>query len=105
MPAPSTSEEFLGLVRKSGVLPVARLDAHLSQTPAPPAQPTALAGDLVREGLLTDFQASQLLQGRSRGFTLGRYVILDRLGATRMSTVFLCRDETLNRLVAVKVLS
>jgi serine/threonine protein kinase len=105
MPAPSTSEEFLGLVRRSGLLP--HLDAYLSQptSPAPSPTPQDLAGALVRDGLLTDFQANQLLEGRSRGFTLGRYLILDRLGATRMSTVFLCQDQTLGRLVAVKVLS
>ncbi len=107
MPAPSTSEEFLGLVRQSGLLPVLHLDPYLrSPTPAEPGPtPRDLAGALVRDGHLTDFQAKQLLEGRSRGFTLGRYLIMDRLGATRMSAVFLCQDLTLGRLVAVKVLS
>jgi serine/threonine protein kinase len=104
MTAPSTREEFLALVRESGLLTVARLDAALDQLacPALPEQPAELASALVKQGALSDFQAHQLLQGRSRGFTIGRYVILEHLGTTRMSTVLLCRHPSLERLLAVK---
>src|SRR5438128_93424 len=106
MPVPSTSDEFLELVRQSGLLDASRLEASLRRLRcAGSAEPADLASALVKDGLLTDFQANQLLQGRSRGFTLGRYVILKRLGSSRMSSVFLCRHQTLDRLVAIKVLS
>jgi serine/threonine-protein kinase len=72
---------------------------------AAPEGPADLARALVRAGLLTEFQSDQLLQGRSKGFLLGKYLILERLGASRMSTVFLCHHQAMNRVVCVKVLS
>ncbi len=72
-------------------------------TTNPTSRPSLPA--LVRGGLLTDFQAEQLLHGRSKGFMLSKYLILERLGMTRMSTVFLCQHQAMNRVVCVKVLS
>jgi hypothetical protein len=42
--------------------------------------PRALAGELVRRGWLTLYQARQLLQGRGDGLRLGSYVVLERRG-------------------------
>src|SRR5207302_1939132 len=53
---------------------------------------------------LTCFQAEQLLQGRWRGFTLGKYRILERLGAGGMSSVYLGEHLLMRRRVAIKVL-
>jgi serine/threonine-protein kinase len=50
-----------------------------------------LALHLVRTGLLTPFQARQLRAGAS-GFTVGRYVVVDRLGRGGNSIVFKARD-------------
>src|SRR5207247_10029164 len=74
MPAPSTVEEFLDLTRKSGVVTPPALEAavsHFKSGPHPPAEPKQLAGQLVRNGILTIFQAEQLLRGRWRGFNIG----------------------------------
>src|SRR2546421_9598397 len=71
MPAPSTSDEFLSLVRKSEVVEEKRLCAYLEKTRAAgglPEQPGKLAGLLVRDGILTQFQAEQFLQGRWKRF-------------------------------------
>ena len=84
MASPASIDEFLELVRKSGVLEEKRLHAYLDKAraaaPLPP-DPAALAAVLVRDGLLTHFQAEQLLLGKWRRFTIGKYKVLERLGA------------------------
>jgi serine/threonine protein kinase len=105
MPSPSTIDEFLDLVRWSGVLDENRLAAYLGHSRAADRfDPALLAGALVRDGLLTTFQAEQLLQGKWRRFFIGEYKILERLGAGRMSTIFLCEHRVMRKRVAVKVL-
>jgi serine/threonine protein kinase len=104
MPAPSTVESLLELVRKSGVVEAERLDDYLRDNPALPANPRAAADQLVAEGLLTHFQRDQLVRGKWRGFTLGKYRILERLGRGGMSSVFLAEHVVMHRLVALKVL-
>src|SRR5690242_6481282 len=107
MPAPSTTEEFLDLVRKSGVVDDKRLDAYLARLRAAgpvPAEPAKAAGLLIRDGILTHFQAEQVLQGKWRRFTIGKYKVLERLGAGGMGSVYLCEHKLMRRRVAVKVL-
>jgi len=107
MPSPTTIDEFLDLVRKSGVLDEKRLDAHVDKLRAAgdlPAEPNRLAGVLVRDGLLTQFQAEQFLLGKWRRFTIGKYKVLERLGAGGMGSVYLCEHKLMRRRVAVKVL-
>ena len=58
---------------------------------------------LTRRGVLTGFQASQLLMGR-RKFNLGQYRILDQIGRGGMGQVFLAEHELMGRHVAIKVL-
>ncbi len=107
MPAPATNDELLDLVRKSGVLDEKRLDAYVARTAsanAIPPQPSKFAGVMVADGLLTNFQAEQFLQGKWRRFTIGRYKVLERLGAGGMGSVYLCEHKLMRRRVAVKVL-
>jgi serine/threonine protein kinase len=107
MPSPSTAEEFLDLVRKSGVIEDRRLDAHVEKLRADAALPTdatGLAVLLVRDGALTHFQAEQFLQGKWRRFTIGKYKVLERLGSGGMGSVYLCEHKLMRRRVAVKVL-
>jgi serine/threonine protein kinase len=107
MPLPSTIEEFLDLVRKSGVAEEKRLAAHLDKLRSSgglPSDPNGLAGILVRDGLLTHFQAEQLLQGKWRRFSIGKYKVLERIGAGGMGSVYLCEHKLMRRRVALKVL-
>ncbi|VTR98649.1 serine/threonine protein kinase [Tuwongella immobilis] len=107
MPAPATVQEFLELVQKSGVVDEGRLKSYLTQLKAGnqiPAEPNRFAGLLIREGILTHFQAEQFLQGRWKRFHIGRYKVLERLGAGGMGQVFLCEHKLMRRRVAVKVL-
>lgn len=107
MAAPSSPDEFLDLVRKSGVVDEKRLDAYLQKTRAGGPIPPDLgkfAGILVRDGILTHFQAEQFLQGKWRRFTIGKYKVLERLGSGGMGSVYLCEHKFMRRRVAVKVL-
>ncbi|MDY3560866.1 serine/threonine protein kinase [Gemmata sp. JC673] len=63
------------------------------------------AAGLVAAGLLTRFQADRLLTGRTDGFVFGPYVILEPIGRGSMSRVYKARHRTMNRAVAIKVLS
>src|SRR5262249_19730799 len=69
-----------------------------------PSEPSKLAGYMVRDGLLTNFQAEQLLLGKWRRFNIGKYKVLERLGAGGMGSVYLCEHKLMRRRVAVKVL-
>ena len=107
MPAPSTAEEFLELVQKSGVLDDKRLSTYLEKLRATGAVPTAtgrLAGVMVRDGILTHFQAEQFLQGRWRRFTIGKYKVLERIASGGMGSVYLCEHKFMRRRAAVKIL-
>ena len=106
MPAPASVPELLDLVRKSGVADEAKLKAYLAkqQPPAAPSDPVKYAQVLVRDGIITFFQAEQLLQGKWKRFTIGKYKVLEKLGAGGMAQVFLCEHKLMRRRVAVKVL-
>jgi serine/threonine-protein kinase len=62
------------------------------------------AAHLVEAGLLTRWQAHKLLEGRHRGFQLGKYKLLDHLGSGGMSSVYLAEHTLMHRLAAIKVL-
>ncbi len=110
MPAPTTIEEFLELVRKSGVVDEKRLTTHLDKLRATgplPAEPKRLAEQLLLDGVITRFQGEQFLQGKWRRFTLGKYKVLERLGAGGMGVAVLpvaSGGMLMRRRVAVKVL-
>jgi serine/threonine protein kinase len=107
MPAPASIDELLDLVRKSGVLEEKRLESHLQklrEAGTLPSDPAKLAAILVSDGLLTNFQSEQLLQGKWRRFFIGKYKVLERLNSGGMGSVFLCEHKFMRRRVAVKVL-
>jgi len=107
MPAPTTCEELVDLIRRSGVVEEPKLRSHLEKLTAGnawPSDPKKLAGILVRDGILTYFQAEQLLQGKYKRFSLGKYKVLEKLGSGGMAQVFLCEHKLMRRRVAIKVL-
>ena len=106
MAAPTTSNEFLELIRRSELLPAPRLEEFIRQveSTSTKASPRDLAGLLVSGGFVTQFQAEQFLQGKWKGFTIGKYRVLERIGAGGMGTVYLCEHAVVGRKVAVKVL-
>jgi tRNA A-37 threonylcarbamoyl transferase component Bud32 len=108
MSPPTTAEQLLELLNKSGLLDPQRLEQYARERRAAGTLSAAahvLADALVGDGLLTRFQAKQLLCGRYRNFVLsGKYKILQPLGAGGMGQVFLCEHAVMRRRVAVKLL-
>jgi serine/threonine protein kinase len=104
MPAPVTPIDLLDLLRKSQLLDAAKLDAYLQSAGDLPSDPAALANRLVADGIITKFQASQLLKGRYKGFTIGRYKVLEVIGTGGMGNVYLGEHLAMRHRVALKVL-
>ena len=108
MALPSTADDFLEIVVKSGVLDRDVLDPYLRRLRTAgvlPDGPKKLGAAMVRDGLLTPFQVQQFRQGKWRGFWIsGKYKLLDHLGAGGMGNVFLCEHRSMRRRVAIKVL-
>lgn len=107
MPAPTTSDEYLELIRKSGVVDANRLQSYVDRLRETGKFPNAiddLVRHLIEDGVITFFQAEQFRAGRWRRFTIGKYKVLEKLGAGGMGTVYLCEHMLMKRRVAVKVL-
>ena len=66
-----------------------RLASDLSLAPAGKLWPPSWSA----KGLLTPFQAEQFLQGKYKGFHLGGYRVLERLGAGGTGTVYLAEHK------------
>ena len=59
---------------------------------------------MIDAGLITKFHADQLLRGKHRGYFLGKYKLLERIGLGGMGQVFLAEHVSMRRQVALKVL-
>jgi serine/threonine protein kinase len=97
--------DFLSTLERSGILSETGLREvrdYLVQD-SQPRDVSALAGRLVEQGRLTEFQAHRLLVGQANSLVFGRYVLLDTLGIGAMGRVFKARHQLMDRLVAVKV--
>jgi serine/threonine-protein kinase len=95
---------FLANLRRSHLISDPELRALKGQLPDT-RRGRVVARTLVEWGLLTRFQAELLLAGRTEGFLLGQYRILDQLGQGGMGRVFKAVHQTMNRVVAIKVLA
>lgn len=60
---------------------------------------------LVRERIITPFQADRLLEGRYRGFLIDHFRIREILGTGGMGSVYIAEDTKKQRKVAIKILS
>ncbi len=99
-------EWFVWDLRRSNLIDRGQLDQiigdFLSKNPG--AEPPLLADFLVKQGYLTEFQAERLLQGKTQGFVLGPFTLMDALGAGSMGTVYKAQSKTDGKWYAVKVL-
>ena len=99
----TTVEAFLEALRKSKLLSVKQI-ATVREAAAEADRAESLAGMLLKEKLLTRWQAGQLLAGRT-SFFLGRYKLVDLLGRGGMGSVFSAVDTKMSRPVALKIIS
>jgi serine/threonine-protein kinase len=99
-------EWFVWDLRRSNLIDRGRLEQFVGDFLAknPRAEPPALAEFLVGQGILTQFQADRLLQGKTQGFVLGPFTLVDALGAGSMGTVYKAQSKTDGKWYAVKVL-
>lgn len=100
-------ESFLDLTRKSGLVDPARLNQYLEkleQTQNIPEDTKELAAIFVRDAVLSRFQADQLLANKWRGFYVGKYRVIERIGIGGMGQVYLAEHRTMKRRYAIKVL-
>ncbi len=99
-------EWFVWDLRRSNLIDRGQLDQVIGEflNKNPGAEPPALAQFLVSQGILTEFQAERLLQGKTQGFVLGPFTLMDALGTGSMGTVYKATSKTDNRFYAVKVL-
>ena len=94
-------EWFVWDLRRSNLIDRGQLDQVIGEflNKNPGAEPPALAEFLVGQGILTDFQAERLLQGKTQGFVLGPFTLMDALGSGSMGTVYKAQSKTDNQLV------
>src|SRR5262249_9259141 len=95
------------LSRKSGLLDERKLTSFLDvhqRDGLLQSEAKKVVAMMVREGLITYFQGEQYLLGKWRGFTLGKYKLLERIGVGGMGQVFLCEHNFMRKRMAVKVL-
>lgn len=100
-------ETFVAVVRKSGLVDAERLQQAVTRyASSSHGEETAagLADQLVADNLITRWQAEKLLQGKHRGYFLGKYKLLSLLGKGGMSSVYLAEHLLMRRQCALKVL-
>src|SRR5262249_36710236 len=102
---PTTVDDFLEALQRSGLLASDAVRATLAVAPADArTDPQSLADHFVRLGRLSHFQARKLLEGTAGGLVIGPYQIVRPIGRGGMGTVYLARDSRTPRLLALKVL-
>jgi serine/threonine-protein kinase len=99
-------EWFVWDLRRSNLIDRGHLDQLINEflKKQPNAEPPALAQFLVNHGILSQFQAERLLQGKTQGLVLGPYTLIDALGSGSMGTVYKAFSKNDGKWYAVKVL-
>jgi serine/threonine-protein kinase len=99
-------EWFVWDLRRSNLLDRGQLDQVVGEflEKNPRAEPPALAEYLVQQTILTPFQAERLLQGKTQGFVLGPFTLVDVLGSGSMGTIYKASSKNDRQWYAVKVL-
>lgn len=99
------SDRFVELIRLSRTVDEPVLDKALAEADEDTKLSSdALARHFIGRGMLTQWQADNLLNGKHKGFRLGNYRLKRKLGRGGMSTVYLAEHALMKREAAIKVL-
>ncbi len=104
-----TSEQFVEIVRKSRLVDAETLESQVLRIRTEhggqlPEDPVDIAKALQKAELLTHWHCEKLLQGKYKGFFLGKHKLLGHLGTGGMSTVYLAEHIGMHHKRAIKVL-
>src|SRR6516165_2221095 len=98
MPTRLSRDELLKNLADSGVFSQAEIDAAIDGV-GPQADGEHLLQALMNAGKLTPFQAAAVVQRQFDQLHIGKYQVLERLGAGGMGTVFKARHRSMKRIV------
>jgi serine/threonine protein kinase len=96
-------EALIGAIEKSGLLTADALE-KVRDAASKAKEPKVLARDLVKGGLLTRWQAEQLINGYHR-LMVGNYKLLDQIGTSPTGRVYLAEHAQMGRRHTLKVLA
>jgi serine/threonine protein kinase len=97
------ARKYFDLLRGSGLLApekLAAVEAELDQA----ADATALARSLLKQSLLTNWQARQLLNGFNQ-LMVGKYKLLDQTATSDTARTYLAENVPMNKKVTLQILS
>jgi len=99
--------DLLSVIRGSGVLGERQLADIKSKIVKGdyPLDSADLADRLVRDKIITLFQAKRFLSNKPQGLLVGRYIILDRIGSGSMGRVYKAHHQMMDRVVALKIIA
>lgn len=99
-------EWFVMELRRSGLIDRGQLEQVVGDflKKHPRSEPQSLGDFLVKQNILTKFQAERILGGKSQGLVLGPYTLLDSIGSGSMGTVYKAVSKNDAQNYAVKVL-
>lgn len=101
------AETFLSVIRQSGLLEkehIKRVIDEMQQAGVNVKDTDVIADYFIGHQYITQWQADKLLQGKHKGFTLGKYKLMGLLGKGGMSSVYLAEHVLMRRRCAIKVL-
>ncbi len=106
-PVNAVPADILPIIRNSGALAEKQFLEVRARVLAGdyPSESRSLARCLVVDGVLTEYQAKRILNGKAHGLLVGKYVILDRLGSGSMGRVYKAHHQLMGRVVALKIIS
>ena len=100
---PVALKTFLSQLSSSGIVPNEKLKVVVSEKVSF-ADGEALAQDMIKSRLLTKYQAEQILGGKGKSLTMGKYQILEKIGAGGMGQVYKAFHSGTERIVAIKMI-